>query len=202
MKLPFRLISAKQQQANRQNAQHSTGPTSEAGKAAVSCNALKYGLRTRRTILPGENEQVYYKLWDKFEAEWQPQTITERAYVETMVTSQWLLRRMAEAEQDIYSDITDEDLPDKRFKQLSYVYKFRAQLQREFRNAVADMQKARDRRERASDPRPQGAVLSRARKQAEVPPPPVADPQWLMSSPPVEQTIAVCAPSAPEPDTR
>jgi hypothetical protein len=29
------------------------------------------------------------------EAEWQPQNRTERCYLETMVTSQWLLKRVA-----------------------------------------------------------------------------------------------------------
>jgi len=46
------LISEKQHQANRQNAQHSTGPTTPEGKTAVRLNALTYGLRARWLILP------------------------------------------------------------------------------------------------------------------------------------------------------
>ena len=46
------IISEKQHQANRQNAQHSTGPNTPEGKAAVRLNALTYGLRTRGLILP------------------------------------------------------------------------------------------------------------------------------------------------------
>src|ERR1022692_3847223 len=46
------LISDKQQEANRQNAQQSTGPKTPEGKAAVRLNALTYGLRARNLIPP------------------------------------------------------------------------------------------------------------------------------------------------------
>jgi|ERR1039458_5809287 hypothetical protein len=46
------VISDKAGQANRQNAQHSTGPKTPEGKAAIRFNALTYGPRTRATILP------------------------------------------------------------------------------------------------------------------------------------------------------
>ena len=96
------IVSRKQQEANRENAQHSTGPTTPAGKEAIRFNALTYGLRTRASILPDENAAEYSQLWDELEADWQPQTRTERLYLETMVTSQWLLRRVAQSEQKIY----------------------------------------------------------------------------------------------------
>jgi len=91
------VISEKQQQANRQNAQKSTGPKTPAGREAVRFNALTYGLRTRETILERENAREYSELWDELDAEWQPQTRTDRIYLETMVTSQWLLKRIAES---------------------------------------------------------------------------------------------------------
>jgi hypothetical protein len=49
------LISDKQKEANRQNAQHSTGPVTPEGKAAVRLNALTYGLRARSLLIPGED---------------------------------------------------------------------------------------------------------------------------------------------------
>jgi len=153
------LISNKQHEANRQNAQHSCGPTTEAGKAAVRYNALKYGLRTTSTFVPGENQELYYKVWDEFQAEWQPQTRTERAYLETMVTSQWLLRRMAQSEQDIYLDHPGDDGLEERLKLLAQVYKCRAQLERSFRNAVADMTKSQEKRvERGREAQPEPAA--------------------------------------------
>src|ERR1035438_1766897 len=47
------IISEKNQKSNRQNAQHSTGPKTTEGKAAIRFNALTYGLRTRATTTPG-----------------------------------------------------------------------------------------------------------------------------------------------------
>src|ERR1039457_442228 len=92
------VISDKQQEANRQNAQHSTGPNTPEAKAAVRLNALTYGLRTRDLILPNEDSEEYKQLWADLEAEWQPQNRTERMHLEQMSTSQWLLARFAKSE--------------------------------------------------------------------------------------------------------
>ena len=85
------LISDKQQEANRQNAQHSTGPKTPEGKAAVRFNALTWSLRARSLMITGDDPAEYQQLWDDLEAEWKPQTHTERYYMEQMCTSQWLL---------------------------------------------------------------------------------------------------------------
>jgi hypothetical protein len=47
-------LSDAQLAANRANAQHSTGPTSAAGKAKVSLNAVKTGLTGRTVLLSSE----------------------------------------------------------------------------------------------------------------------------------------------------
>jgi hypothetical protein len=108
-------------------------------------------LRTRETILPDEDCRLYSELWDELEADWQPQTRTERIYLETMVTSQWLLRRIAKSEQDIYLRLGNEA----KFKMLAYVYKQRAQLERSFRTAAADMKQSHAERKAIQPPPPQ-----------------------------------------------
>ena len=51
-----RLMSTLRQiEANRRNAQKSTGPTSVTGKAASSMNALKTGIHAKSLVLPSEN---------------------------------------------------------------------------------------------------------------------------------------------------
>ena len=144
------IISEKQQQANQQNAQKSTGPTTPEGKNAVRFNALTYGLRTRETILARENAKEYSDLWDELDADWQPQTRTERCYLETMVTSQWLLKRVADSETRIYETIA---IGDQQFRMLGYVAKQRAQLERSFRSAIADMRQSQKER-LAREPQP------------------------------------------------
>jgi hypothetical protein len=192
------IISKKQQQANRKNAQHSTGPTTPAGKAAIRFNALTYGLRTRASILPDENAAEYSQLWDELEADWQPQTRTERCYLETMVTSQWLLKRVAESEQKIYLYI---DFSEHQCKMLAYVAKQRAQLERAFRTAIADIEQSQKERQ-ALQPRPPQTA-----QPAKPAPPPVSKPAEPPAPRP-EYTMAegqeahpiVCAPITP--DTR
>ena len=72
------------------------------GKAAVRLNALTYGLRARSILISGEDPADYQQLWADLEAEWDPQTRTERLHLEQMSTSQWLLARMAKVESRIY----------------------------------------------------------------------------------------------------
>jgi hypothetical protein len=183
------IISEKQQEANRKNAQHSTGPTTPAGKAAIRFNALTYGLRTRASMLPDENAADYSQLWDEMEANWQPQTRTERFYLETMVTSQWLLKRVAESEQKIYLYIA---FGEQQFKMLAYVAKQRAQLERSFRTAISDMKQSQN--ERQARPQPQPAKPAPASASASKPAEPQAPPPDYVMSEGTEAHPVFCSP--------
>jgi hypothetical protein len=92
------MATLKQFEANRRNAQMSTGPKTTEGKAAVSMNALRHGLRARTVVLPGENREEFNQLCDDLEIEWHPQSRTEQFYVEQMAVSQWKLTRMEVSE--------------------------------------------------------------------------------------------------------
>jgi hypothetical protein len=88
--------------ANRRNAQKSTGPKTPEGKAAVSLNALKHGLRAGTVVLPSENRDEFHQLCNDLEAEWQPKTRTEQFYLEQMAVSQWKLTRMEVGEAVVF----------------------------------------------------------------------------------------------------
>jgi hypothetical protein len=180
------LISDKQHEANRQNAQESTGPTTPEGREAIRFNALTYGLRTRQTILPRENCAEYSQLWDELEADWQPQTRTERIYLETMVTSQWLLRRIAASEQDIYIRLGNEA----KFKMLAYVYKQRAQLERSFRTAVADMKQSQKERQPRQPQPPQTEQPAKPAQPASTPASKPTPPQTPPETPPPDYVMS------------
>ncbi|MBV8807686.1 MAG: hypothetical protein JO033_03345 [Acidobacteriaceae bacterium] len=45
--------------ANKKNAQLSTGPTSQTGKAKSSLNAVKTGLTSRTVLLPSDDAALY-----------------------------------------------------------------------------------------------------------------------------------------------
>jgi hypothetical protein len=190
------IISEKQQQANQQNARKSTGPTTPEGKNAVRFNALTYGLRTRETILARENVMEYSDLWDELDADWQPQTRTERCYLETMVTSQWLLKRVADSETRIYETIA---IGDQQFRMLGYVAKQRAQLERSFRTAIADMrQSQKERLAREPQPPQTEQPAKPASAAASKPAAPQAPPPDYVMSERAESHPAFCSPVSPD----
>jgi len=88
------MATPRQIEANRRNAQKSTGPRTPEGKAAVRLNSLQHGLRARTVVLPGDDPQEFQQLCDDLESEWQPQTRTEQIYLEQMAIAYWKLQRM------------------------------------------------------------------------------------------------------------
>jgi hypothetical protein len=101
------MATPRQIDANRRNARKSTGPKSQAGKAAVSMNSLRHGLRARSVVLPGENHEEFQQLCDNLEAEWHPRTSSERFYVEQMAVSHWKLGRTEVGESHVFQEVTD-----------------------------------------------------------------------------------------------
>jgi hypothetical protein len=188
------LISGKQQDANRQNAQRSTGPITPEGKAAVRLNALKYGLRARSLLITGENPDDYQRLWADLESEWQPQTRTERLYLEQMSTSQWLLARLAQGENSVYG----HDMPvEKQFAMLRDISVQRTRLERSFSTAMRDLRQLQ--KERQARPQPQPAEAPKtAPEPAHQPARYNPGPRHLPPQPGAQS--AFCAPATP--DTR
>jgi hypothetical protein len=130
------LISEEQREANRRNARRSTSPTTPDGKKAASLNAVTYGLRTRSLIIRGEYVADYWRLWDGLEAEWQPETDTERLYVEQMSVSQWMLARMAASEQRVW----EKGLPlTAEFDLLDRIARHCIRLERSFTTAMHEL---------------------------------------------------------------
>src|ERR1700730_15890959 len=98
------MATLKQFEANRRNAQKSTGPKTPEEKPAISMNALRHGLRARTVVLPGEDRQEFNQLCDDLEVEWEPQSRTEQFYVEQMAVSQWKLTRMEVGEVGVFQE--------------------------------------------------------------------------------------------------
>src|SRR5450432_3951017 len=82
--------------ANRENSTHSTGPTTESGKATCSQNSLKHGLASSRIIIYGESQEEYDEALDRLIAEHQPQTPTETLFIEDLAKHRWLAQRAIE----------------------------------------------------------------------------------------------------------
>ena len=96
-------ISEAQLAANRANAQLSTGPTSEAGKAKSSLNAVKAGLTGRTVLLPTDDAAEYQRHIEAYENEFQPVGQRERDLVQSIADTQWRLLRIPSLESGIYA---------------------------------------------------------------------------------------------------
>src|SRR6476619_5991854 len=58
----IRMATQKQIEANRRNAQKSTGPKTEEGKTKSKFNAMKHGMTAEVAVLPHEDKTSYEEL--------------------------------------------------------------------------------------------------------------------------------------------
>jgi len=102
------MSTERQIEANRLNAQKSTGPRSVEGKTRVSMNALKSGIDS-------QSIHIYWESWPALEAVFreyhefhQPVTPHERALVDTLARNEWLLRRFTRIEHEVFDTQLEE----------------------------------------------------------------------------------------------
>src|SRR4051794_2090080 len=93
------MVSEKKLEANRRNAQKSTGPKTDEGKAKTSQNALTHGIfAIQFHILPGENEAEYAAFHGDVLRDLAPCGIIQREMVDDIVQTRWRLRRLSKLE--------------------------------------------------------------------------------------------------------
>ena len=96
------MATLQQIEANRLNAQKSTGPRSPAGKATVRFNALKTGIDAIAQVIPGEDPAALTLLAAEYYDRYQPATPEVRALVDILITAEWLQRRFRTLEAQLW----------------------------------------------------------------------------------------------------
>ena len=95
-------ISQARREANRRNAQKSTGPRTKAGKAVAKMNAKKHGWLAQAVVVGGragqESNREFKELCREHYEHLQPVGPVEMMLVDQMVTTAWRLRRARKAE--------------------------------------------------------------------------------------------------------
>jgi hypothetical protein len=89
--------------ANRLNAQKSTGPTSPEGKARSSLNALKSGIDAWSHIIPGEDPAELEALTAQFLLHFHPSDPNQLALVDTLISTEWIQRRLRRIEAQLWN---------------------------------------------------------------------------------------------------
>jgi len=92
------MATAAQTEANRLNAQKSTGPRSEEGKASSRFNAYKHGAYARARIIPGEDEADLTRLGERYFIELRPDGVVEVRLVYTLIRCDWEMCRVPRLE--------------------------------------------------------------------------------------------------------
>ena len=95
------MTSAVQLEANRRNAQSSTGPVTDAGKQRSSRNAFQHGLTSKQIVLPHENPADFESLHAELIAEYSPAGVTEQMLVHELAVTWWRLCRARRVEMDV-----------------------------------------------------------------------------------------------------
>jgi hypothetical protein len=149
------MASEKQIEANRRNAQLSTGPTTPEGKAAVSQNAFKHGLYSDRVLFAqGQRREFLDRIHADFIAEFQPQTMLEDTLVAKMAVAVYKRTGFEEQEADREDAILERNFQ----PSLTLIWRRQASLDREFYQALKTLRQLQKERRQAqlaqSDPRP------------------------------------------------
>ena len=139
------MSTESQIRANRENSQHSTGPSTDAGKAASCQNNFRHGLAGLFRVLPSENQEDFDSLAAGLQAEHQPTTLTESMLVEKMAQHYWLSQR-AQRLQDI---TLADDLPAaQQDREFALFLRYQTANDRAFHRALNDLLKLRAERRR------------------------------------------------------
>ena len=145
---------------NRANAQHSTGPKTEAGMKKSSLNALRHGLTGQIVVMPTDDLAAYQSHLKSFEVEYTPVGATEANLVQALADTSWRLNRVAALETNLLTlGVNTTGAPDQiqdamsivaalesQSKALSNLSLHSARLSRQFERTVTqlrDLQKIR-----------------------------------------------------------
>ena len=109
---PNKQIEANQLEANRANAQLSTGPITAEGKKRSSQNATKHGLTGRTVLLPGEDLNFYMAFSKELVDSFNPETPLEKQLAQNIADAQWRLNRIKSLEDGMLALGQDEPAGD------------------------------------------------------------------------------------------
>jgi hypothetical protein len=98
---PTPTISEKQLEANRRNAQSSTGPRTEEGKAQVRFNATRHGFTGQVSIMSSADGEAHEAFCARIVESLQPSGAMELQLAHAVAHDSWRLNRMTAVEDNI-----------------------------------------------------------------------------------------------------
>jgi hypothetical protein len=142
------MATERQIAANKLNAQKSTGPKTEAGKAKSCLNRFSHGFASSTAqLIQGEDPEELKALLADLPPEYQPATPTEQILVEKMCQNQWLSLRAFRLQSDCLTMRIQRLVTIPR--DLGLFIRYQSAAERNFHQAHADLVKAQKERKKS-----------------------------------------------------
>ena len=138
------MATQAQIEANRRNAQKSTGPRSAEGKLTAGQNALRHGLCSNFSILQDETDEEAEALLHALREEHQPLGATEEILVYKMAHHFFAQKR---AESLMTQHLEPSDDGETNTRELSLLMRYHATADRGFNKCLADLRKLQKERQ-------------------------------------------------------
>jgi hypothetical protein len=97
------MVSEKQLEANRRNAEKSTGPKSAATKSISSRNNLRHGLTGHISLLPTEDREAHDAFCNELIDSFNPETPMENQLAQSVAEDSWRLNRARAIENNMFA---------------------------------------------------------------------------------------------------
>ena len=138
------MATAAQALANRENAQNSTGPKTEEGKAASSRNANRHSLTARGLIIPTGMEAKFASMEDALRGSLLPHGGIEHILFERIVECAWNLERCRHAQAQLFDRTavdfsTDPLLDDQNEPKFARIDKYARQFENSMLKAMREL---------------------------------------------------------------
>jgi hypothetical protein len=149
-------MSSARDLANRNNAQHSTGPNTPEGKQASKYNATRHGLSGKQVIVYGEDPAAFERLHQELIASYNPANAAESTLVEEIAQNFWRLQRARRIEAETFNihsggadPVITYGCAIDRFEQIR---RYMTSIERAYHRAIVQLEKTQSIRVKSSAP--------------------------------------------------
>jgi hypothetical protein len=136
-------VSNAQLEANRANAQLSSGPKTEEGKRTSSANAIKSGLSAAKLYIRAEEQDEFNELLQLLTDQLKPAGIMQCQFFDLILHASWNIHRCMFLEAKLQSETSLDDamLDDELARKIDRLWRYKRTHETTLRQATAEFRK-------------------------------------------------------------